>query len=76
MTARHLIRAMATLAAIGLALTSALLVLFARTQEVIRGDFCAWTVTHNQASHELPQVPARRASERSDVQLEHKLDCP
>lgn len=72
---RTVLRSLAVLAVLGLVVTSAALILFARSLAGIRGDFCAWTRNHYQASLTLPQVPGRVRAEQSDIALLRQLGC-
>jgi hypothetical protein len=72
---RRVRAALAALLVIGVIVNAAALILFARSLDGIRGDFCMWTQIHHQAALELPQIPARQQAEASDAELLRQLGC-
>jgi hypothetical protein len=73
---RRLQLALAVLLIIGLVVDGAVLILFARSQDAIRGDFCTYIEGMYHATLRLPQVPARLDAERNDLNLMRQLGCP
>jgi hypothetical protein len=68
--------AVAVLLLIVFAVTAGALVLFSRSLDGIRGDFCAYVQAHYRATLELPQNAAREQAEQSDLELLAQLGCP